>query len=496
MSTQRAENTSPTARKFKKETDTKQRASTPTSDSDNDSTRAQLGSKRRDKQFESQRSDPLPYGVSNSTRLTKGRTSYPASTEPNPNDSATHNENPFAASNSSTYPYSNVQSNSSSGPNPFSIWNSGPPSWGHTPTGQPLGQSLPYAPGYSSTPNYASTTWNNSFAPGTPGHTPGHYMQYQYPPSGYSAPSNPAFPQYNTPNSYAPYQPTTSQILQSGYNPPPSYFNVSHNHSEAFTSSQSAKPGRYSPPGLPPTAGRLSEQQKAAGSTGPNPTLAPADRFANSHSIKPVAVSLPNDILKSSLSDNTSASSPSAAGVPSSPNRVSTPAFIGSHYASSLPDDSFSSSHGLSVANLLADLSLIENEVLPKGDFIMQWQNATRTGQDTTEDVTIQTIYHACMECYHFMLPTWYKALGGKDALKHTLYRNHILLRDWGASYAVLDGQLDQLPKEAEDVTETISSFLIEISTILIHSKNLQSIVQPMTNAIRNSKVNRSGVER
>jgi hypothetical protein len=139
---------------------------------------------------------------------------------------------------------------------------------------------------------------------------------------------------------------------------------------------------------------------------------------------------------------------------------------------------------------------LIENEVLPKGDFIMQWQNATRTGQDTTEDVTIQTIYHACMECYHFMLPAWYKALGGKDALKHTLYRNHILLRDWGASYAVLDGQLDQLPKEAEDVTETISSFLIEISTILIHSKNLQSIVQPMTNAIRNSKVNRSGVER
>jgi hypothetical protein len=79
--------------------------------------------------------------------------------------------------------------------------------------------------------------------------------------------------------------------------------------------------------------------------------------------------------------------------------------------------------------------------------------------------------------------------------IPYTLYRNHILLRDWGASYAVLDGQLDQLPKEAEDVTETILLFLTEISTILISSKTMKSTLKSTTDEFRNSKVDRPGVE-
>jgi hypothetical protein len=115
--------------------------------------------------------------------------------------------------------------------------------------------------------------------------------------------------------------------------------------------------------------------------------------------------------------------------------------------------------------------------------------------QDTTEGTTVQMIYHACMECYHVMFPSWYTALEAKDAVKHTLYRRQILSRDWGAFYAVLDGQLDQLPKEAEDINKTILLILTEIWTILISSKTMKSTLKSATDGFRNSKVNRSGVE-
>jgi hypothetical protein len=200
----------------------------------------------------------------------------------------------------------------------------------------------------------------------------------------------------------------------------------------------------------------------------------PANRFPKSPSINAAEISPSQDVMRDFSSGNSAEPLSSGSGVPLLP---SVPAVSSSIENLSIPsildNNPFDSSYALSVGDLLSDLSLIENEVLPNEDFITQWQTAMGTGHNATNEITVRTVFHACMKSYDTMLPVWYKALEDKEAVRHTLSRNHILLSDWGASYAVLDGQLDELPKEAENVTETVLSFLTEVSTILTNSKIL-----------------------
>jgi hypothetical protein len=206
--------------------------------------------------------------------------------------------------------------------------------------------------------------------------------------------------------------------------------------------------------------------------------IATADRFADSPPIDAEGLSSPGDILRSFISEKSPEPLPLESDVLFLPQNSSTPSSIENlSMPPILDNNSFDSSDALSVGNRLSDLSLIENKLLPNEDFVTQWQNAMRTGQSVTEEITIQTIFHACMKSYDTMLPSWDRILEGRDVIKDVLYRNRILLSDWGAAYAVLDGQLDQLPKEAEDVIETVLSFLTEVSTILVNSKILQNLI-------------------
>lgn len=97
------------------------------------------------------------------------------------------------------------------------------------------------------------------------------------------------------------------------------------------------------------------------------------------------------------------------------------------------------------------------------------------------------------MDCFRVMLPDYYGALHNEPTLQDTLYRNCILLYEWGVAYSVDDGQLDQLPPEAKDMTDAVLSFLAEISTILIQSKaDLYMFLVSITKTARASKIDGS----
>jgi hypothetical protein len=322
---------------------------------------------------------------------------------------------------------------------------SAPPAWSHSPTDYPVAQSLPSATGHFSAPNYESIMRNNPFATGTPDHAPGQHIQHQDPPSGSLAATNFTSSQYNGPDLHVRHQPAASRSPQSD-NLRSNYYDAAQNHLQALIPDQSA------------ISSATSES---------------VSRSAESPPTYTAALPSSDDIFRPVLSDHTSGSSSGVADVPFSSNSSSIPPSIGSHLASPFPGAPFHTSYTLPVTDLLADLSAVEQEVFPEEHFIMQWQNATKTRHDKMEEVTVQTIYRACTECYRVMLPSWYKALVGKDDIRHIIYRSHILLRDWGTSYGVSDGHLDQLPLEANDTTETILSFLIEILTILTNSKGL-----------------------
>ncbi|KAH8716762.1 hypothetical protein GQ44DRAFT_775894 [Phaeosphaeriaceae sp. PMI808] len=66
------------------------------------------------------------------------------------------------------------------------------------------------------------------------------------------------------------------------------------------------------------------------------------------------------------------------------------------------------------------------------------------------------------------------------------MYQDYLLLLEWGDSYFVEEGQLDQLPDAANEVFETIITFLKEISTILNHRiPQLESPSISVPNAIQ-----------
>lgn len=77
------------------------------------------------------------------------------------------------------------------------------------------------------------------------------------------------------------------------------------------------------------------------------------------------------------------------------------------------------------------------------------------------------------MDVYLNMLPLALNSSECTEDVKRMLYRNYAFLRDWGSSYAVSKGQLDQLPEDAADVVETIVSFLLEISEVLVERKSM-----------------------
>ncbi|KAH7092467.1 hypothetical protein FB567DRAFT_588744 [Paraphoma chrysanthemicola] len=95
----------------------------------------------------------------------------------------------------------------------------------------------------------------------------------------------------------------------------------------------------------------------------------------------------------------------------------------------------------------LADLQAIEDAADTR--FIVQWQEKTVDTSHASGSSTVAT------EC--------------DEESRRKLYRNYVLLRDWGMSYSVSQGQLDHLPSEAEDLIETICYFLNELVEILVH---------------------------
>lgn len=135
--------------------------------------------------------------------------------------------------------------------------------------------------------------------------------------------------------------------------------------------------------------------------------------------------------------------------------------------ADSLALSPFAPDYTPSLSDLLADLSVVESRAVP--EYIEQWQDALIT----SEDHSIQKTYHSCMEAYYNMLPIWLNSPECEEDVRRILYRNYMLLREWGMAYGVPEGQLDQLPEDAEDLTETIFSFLLEISKLLVESKSL-----------------------
>jgi hypothetical protein len=542
MSTPKAWNISHPPRHHQQDTNVRERASTPTSDSDNDSTRAQLGKRHRITKSDSNGAGLQP-SVTGPNRLNfsdaddiSSQVMRSGGIKDDEDDYL--GDGPevlqgrgYPASRSVSRPQQSskvgIQGYPSSAHTPYQAFERSPSPWRQPPIGYASGQTLPYSAGYS--------TFNRAFTPsdrsamGTTGHpAPHHHTQYPYPSQGYPVESNYAVPSFSSP-----YQPTSQHFLPPGsqeVNQGPtagladrgydsvdieSDLSTNKKKMKRRDTERSASPDRgpelnrimRSPSPVPNyNYGGSKPYQSASNdiypSSGHAPklteTTTPRVTAIDSSISRPsnaTAFSTPDEVYKISPSGRSIACPPSEVGVSLSLHSPSIASSTEHQTAPSLPDSPSKPSYALPVADLLSDLSLIENEVLRKGDFITQWQEAMGARQDTTEGITIQMIYHACMECYHAMLPSWYTALEGKDAVKHTLYRNHILLRDWGASYGVLDGQLDQLPKEAEDITDTILLFLTEISTILISSKTMKSTLKSITDEFRNSKVDRPGVE-
>jgi hypothetical protein len=107
----------------------------------------------------------------------------------------------------------------------------------------------------------------------------------------------------------------------------------------------------------------------------------------------------------------------------------------------------------------VAQLSAVDSE------FLAKWQQSLNTGP--AELSSIQVVYNSCLSFYHTMLRVWLKSAKCEEEVWRILYRNYLLLRDWGISYSVLEGELDQLPEEADDLVETLLSFLHEIYEVL-----------------------------
>jgi hypothetical protein len=128
----------------------------------------------------------------------------------------------------------------------------------------------------------------------------------------------------------------------------------------------------------------------------------------------------------------------------------------------------FTADYTPNLLGLLADLSFVESRALPTTDLITQWQESTSSRQDLPEGPTIQKAYQLCLKCYNVMLPIWQSS---EENVKDTIYRDYVLLYDWGAAYAVREGQLDQLPEEASDLSSTILMFLEEILIIINERK-------------------------
>jgi hypothetical protein len=542
MNTPETGNTSPTAQDTQQNTNITELTSNPHSDSDNDSTRAQLGKRHRTTRSESRGVSLQPsatdlnrFDFSNSDD-TWSQSMRSGGIDGNEDDFFRSGpellqQRGYPASRSVSRPeqssQADIEAYLSSVHNSYQTSEPSRSAWRQPPIGYASGQMLPYSAGYS-TFNRAFTS-GNLYVMGTTGQlAPHHHTQYPYPSQGY-----PAEPNYAVPSFSSPYQPTSQHILPSGLQeviqPPTAGFadrgydgvDIESDLSTDKKKKKKRDRGRSagldrglelnrimrSPPPVPNyNYGGSMPYQPESNHIYPSPGHAPrlmnttrprvtANDSTISRPSNATAFSTPDEVYKISTSGRSIACPPSEVGVPSSLHSPSIASSTEHQTAPSLPDSPSKPSYALPVADLLSDLSLIENEVLPKADFITQWQEAMGARQDTTEGITVQMIYHACMECYHAMLPSWYTALEGKDAVKHALYRNHILLRDWGASYAVLDGQLDQLPKEAEDITETILLFLTEISSILISSKTMKSTLKSMTDEFRNSKVDRPGVE-
>ncbi|KAF2822665.1 hypothetical protein CC86DRAFT_81272 [Ophiobolus disseminans] len=118
------------------------------------------------------------------------------------------------------------------------------------------------------------------------------------------------------------------------------------------------------------------------------------------------------------------------------------------------------------LSDLLANLSVVETGAVL--EYINQWQDSSSNGRDPSKNSSIQTEYLSSMNAYHSMLPIWLKAPECDEGVKRVLYRNHVLMYDWGMAYRVPEGQLDQLPDGADDLFETIHAFLLEISDILL----------------------------
>jgi hypothetical protein len=117
----------------------------------------------------------------------------------------------------------------------------------------------------------------------------------------------------------------------------------------------------------------------------------------------------------------------------------------------------------LALTKQIAQLSAVDTSA--NVESVTQWQRTLKT--DPAEISSVQTLYDSCLDYYYTMLPVWLKSTECKEEVRRTLYRNYVLLRDWGISYSVLEGQLDQLPEEADDLVETLLSFLHEISQAL-----------------------------
>lgn len=135
------------------------------------------------------------------------------------------------------------------------------------------------------------------------------------------------------------------------------------------------------------------------------------------------------------------------------------------------------SSYAPNFVDMMADLSTAEAFVFEKSDYISKWQESAHTGQDARERDHIRTIYRACTGYYSLLLPDILDSSKCEDYEKSNLRRTYHLLREWGAAYGVMEGRLDQLAEEGSDVTETIFSFLIEISRILAQSMTTQNIL-------------------
>jgi hypothetical protein len=129
-----------------------------------------------------------------------------------------------------------------------------------------------------------------------------------------------------------------------------------------------------------------------------------------------------------------------------------------------------------SITTLLAGLPAAQFHALPQEEYVAQWQEYMNEEYQASEIPQVQRVYCSCLDTYSVLLPVCFNFSASGEDVPESFYRNYILLRDWGSAYLVPEGQLDQLPKEASEVVETIAAFLGEISDILLQSELYQRL--------------------